>query len=542
MLNKLICLISLFVFFTKSNAQTTYFDKNGKATDEASAYYVRELVAPPSTYKSRFLTSNTTYFEGIITTASIVDESENIYFGKCLWYYKSGSLKQEINFSAEGKRDGVYKEYYESGKLFKESKYKNGLPESSSYTEYDFDGNAINVFHETFDNNSNDWDLYSSTESISTIENGELRLKALTAKGTSRYIYVESPLSNFTFEANIKLGKYSGNYSTAGFIFGFKDWENYWYFTISGSTYSIGQVVEGIKDIRVNKESCSEIRPLDFNKLKLITNGNRIIFSINGEVQQSINNPKFLGRNLGIIVQGKNYEVSASDIILKEFLGKNFNYSDSNSNVVKSTGTGVFISKEGHIATNYHVVENSSSIEVALSKDGLVTPMKAQVVAIDKLNDLAIIKIDDPSFTPFQEIPYHVKSTNAIEVGATAYTIGYPLALNGMGTEIKFTDGKISAKTGYEGAVNTFQTSIPVQPGNSGGPVFNKNGELIGIINAKVENADNVSYGIKINNLISLAETMDTVIPFERPSDLETKALEEQIKVLSSYVVLLKLK
>ena len=68
-----------------------------------------------------------------------------------------------------------------------------------------------------------------------------------------------------------------------------------------------------------------------------------------------------------------------------------------------------------------------------------------------------------------------------------------------MGKEAKFTDGKISAKTGYEGAVNSFQSTIPVQPGNSGGPVFNDLGQLVGVINARINNADNVSYAIKLN-------------------------------------------
>ncbi|MBK6522650.1 MAG: trypsin-like peptidase domain-containing protein [Sphingobacteriaceae bacterium] len=82
-----------------------------------------------------------------------------------------------------------------------------------------------------------------------------------------------------------------------------------------------------------------------------------------------------------------------------------------------------------------------------------------------------------------------------------------------MGKEAKFTDGKVSSKTGFNGAINSFQSTIPVQPGNSGGPVFNDKGQMVGVINATYREADNVSYAIKlnyINNLIDLlADTVE---------------------------------
>ena len=68
-----------------------------------------------------------------------------------------------------------------------------------------------------------------------------------------------------------------------------------------------------------------------------------------------------------------------------------------------------------------------------------------------------------------------------------------------MGKAAKFTDGKISSKTGYNNAINSYQTSIPVQPGNSGGPLFNDKAQLIGVINSAIKDADNVSYAIKLS-------------------------------------------
>jgi V8-like Glu-specific endopeptidase len=542
-LNQAFTLLLLFVFFTKSSAQTNFFDKYGKTTDESSAYYKRELVTPPSTYRSLYISNNSTYFEGKIISASTTDEAENVYAGLCKWYYKNGTIKQETNYSETGEREGISKEYYESGKVSREINFIKGSPEYSFYTEFDIDGNAVRVFFEDFENNNNEWDLYASDESESSIKNGELKLKSLTQKGTSRYINVDTDLSDFSIETSIKFTKINGKYPVTGLLFGFKDWDNYWYFTITNERFSVGQIYEGIRNIKINNDFTGDISLTDYNKLKVITNGNRLLFSINGVVQYAMNQPSFAGRNVGYVMYGKLVEATFSELMIKEFSGGMGSKSaPSGSSNIKSTGTGVIIGKDGFITTNYHVVENNSSIEVDISTDGITKSYKAKVISVDKTNDLAIIKIDDTSFASLSEIPYTVKTTNAIEVGATAYTIGYPLAFSGMGTEVKFTDGKISAKTGYDGALNSFQTSIPVQPGNSGGPIFNKNGELIGIVNAKISNADNVSYGIKASNLVSLIETIDGVSTPDNASTLLTKTLEEQIKVLSNYVVLIKIR
>lgn len=123
-------------------------------------------------------------------------------------------------------------------------------------------------------------------------------------------------------------------------------------------------------------------------------------------------------------------------------------------------------------------------------------------------NDLAVIKINDEAFKTLDPLKYSFKESGGVEVGSSVFTIGYPLALSGMGKEAKFTDGKISSKTGYNNAVNTYQTSIPVQPGNSGGPIFSDKGQLIGIVNAKIRDADNVSYGIKLNYIKNIIELL----------------------------------
>jgi len=113
--------------------------------------------------------------------------------------------------------------------------------------------------------------------------------------------------------------------------------------------------------------------------------------------------------------------------------------------------------------------------------------------------------------------------------------------LSGMGKEAKFTDGKISAKTGYNGSLNSFQSTIAIQPGNSGGPVFNDKGELIGVINAGIKSADNVAYAIKLNYIKNLIEAIGETTTLPNNTHILGLSIEEKIKVLSNYVTLIKI-
>ena len=204
-------------------------------------------------------------------------------------------------------------------------------------------------------------------------------------------------------------------------------------------------------------------------------------------------------------------------------------------------GTGFFIDNKGYIATNYHVIDGAKELEVDVVKDNQKQSFKAKVVSSDKQNDLAVIKIDDEKFKPFLKIPYSSKLTIS-DVGSNVFALGYPMALTVMGDEVKFTDGKISSKTGFQGDITTYQVSVPVQPGNSGGPLFDYDGNLIGIVNAKIMAADNVSYAIKLTYLKNLIDVLPDKITTPNDISIAQNTLTEKIKILSNYVVLIKIK
>ena len=106
-----------------------------------------------------------------------------------------------------------------------------------------------------------------------------------------------------------------------------------------------------------------------------------------------------------------------------------------------------------------------------------------------------------------------------------------------MGDEIKFTDGRISSKTGYMGDLSTYQISAPIQPGNSGGPMFNEHGDIVGITSSGLNKqvADNVNYAIKSSYLINLIESAlsTEIIPTGK---LENLTLTEYIKRNKNFV------
>lgn len=150
---------------------------------------------------------------------------------------------------------------------------------------------------------------------------------------------------------------------------------------------------------------------------------------------------------------------------------------------------------------------------------------------------MALLKIDDSAFCGFGNIPYAVSSTMS-EVGEDIFVLGYPLTST-MGDEIKLTTGIISSKTGFQGDVALYQISAPIQPGNSGGPLFDRKGNLIGIVNAKHKDAENVGYAIKTSYLKNLIESSTSTSILPNNNQVVGQPLTEKVKKLKNYVFMI---
>lgn len=219
-----------------------------------------------------------------------------------------------------------------------------------------------------------------------------------------------------------------------------------------------------------------------------------------------------------------------------------------------SSGTGFLINDKGYILTNYHVIENAQNgnIKVIGINDDYNTIFWPSVEIVDKQNDLAILKIppyDDSSetylfkfntstFGEYLCIPINVPYTfkfNTASVGEDCFVLGYPL-ISSMGQDIKLTNGIISSKTGFDGNVAQYQISAPVQPGNSGGPLFDKDGNVIGIVQAKHTQAENAGYAIKSSYIRNLVELLPYTITLPQNNQLKGKTLPQQVELASKAV------
>lgn len=189
------------------------------------------------------------------------------------------------------------------------------------------------------------------------------------------------------------------------------------------------------------------------------------------------------------------------------------------------------------VATNYHVVENASNLVVTGFNGDKSTNYSAEVILTDKFNDLAVMKITDNRFKGFN-IKYGVKS-NVVDIGTSIFVLGYPMTTT-MGEDIKLTTGVISSKTGFQGDVSQYQISAAVQPGNSGGPLFDNQGNLVGIVSAKHIGAENVGYAIKLSYLRNLLDSSNDPISMNMKNTISTLSLPEKVKAISSCVLLVK--
>ena len=159
---------------------------------------------------------------------------------------------------------------------------------------------------------------------------------------------------------------------------------------------------------------------------------------------------------------------------------------------IVSAGTGFFITADGYVVTCAHVVEDADVIGVWVGGDGY----RAELVAINHETDIAILKID---YRPSRY--FRLADFNNVRRGDGVYALGFPMT-NVLGSEIRITDGIVSALSGVDGDQTRFQMSAPVQGGNSGGPVIrNNNGrfELVGIVTSKITgtDVDNISFAVK---------------------------------------------
>lgn len=178
-----------------------------------------------------------------------------------------------------------------------------------------------------------------------------------------------------------------------------------------------------------------------------------------------------------------------------------------------TSGTGFPLSRNGLLATNWHVVADAKNISVAFP--GWNDSVSAEVVIRDAVNDLAVLRLADSTklAAACPEPPFQLSSSNRVTLGEHVSVIGYPLTPM-LGSTPKFSDGVISSKTGYQDDPTSLQISAQIQPGSSGSPLFDSDGNIVGVVVATLDAAkvyraasalpQNVNFAIKADYLLNL--------------------------------------
>ena len=209
-------------------------------------------------------------------------------------------------------------------------------------------------------------------------------------------------------------------------------------------------------------------------------------------------------------------------------------------NLPRATGTGFFVTEDGYLLTCFHVVLDAARITVR-TKAGTLA---AKLVKADKANDLALLKVAG------KFLPLPIGLSRGMKLGESVFTIGFPnIELQGFAP--KLTKGEISSLTGMQDDPREFQISVAVQPGNSGGPLVNQYGNVVGIVAAQLADIatlettgslpQNVNYAVKSSVLNVLLESLPEIsakLPAPNPTkdrkfeDVEKDAEEAVALVL----------
>jgi S1-C subfamily serine protease len=204
-------------------------------------------------------------------------------------------------------------------------------------------------------------------------------------------------------------------------------------------------------------------------------------------------------------------------------------------------GTGFLVDGKGYLVTAAHIFKNATQVEVQNS----LGEYHARIIQLDRQADLALLKIEDTTYHAFTSLPYGISKSGA-ELGEDVFTLGYPRP------EIVYGKGYMSAKTGYQGDTTNFQLTIAANPGNSGTPVLNNDGEVVGMVSSAQQNAQGMVFAVRSRNIFQALEAMrsdstllstdSTISRLKIPVNSFMKGMERktQLKRLEDYIFIVK--
>jgi len=234
-----------------------------------------------------------------------------------------------------------------------------------------------------------------------------------------------------------------------------------------------------------------------------------------------------------------------------DYLYKKVSASSSFNSEIKQeySGTGFIISDKGELVTNYHVVEGSKKIEVFFPNSN--NRFSGTIHVQDKNNDLAIISLADFTYKDLANypIPYSVISSNQSTTGKIVFTLGYPLS-DILGSSIKYSSGSITSARDNSVSPVLMQIDNNIQPGNSGSPLFNNNGDVIGVVVSSLNAGyflkeldfipQNVNFAIRSDYLLLLTGDAQSNVSNQPSTEAYKRmSIEDKITAISPFIAII---
>lgn len=192
------------------------------------------------------------------------------------------------------------------------------------------------------------------------------------------------------------------------------------------------------------------------------------------------------------------------------------------------TGTGFALTNDGYLVTNYHVTEGADSLYIQNENGDYY---KAYTVTYDIKSDIAILKVEQKNFRFGKaDLPYTIAPVKK-GLGAEVFTVGFPQ------DDMVYAEGYISARNGYAGDSLQYELGIPANPGQSGSPVMDANGNVVAIITGKQNEIEGVTYAVSSKSLHQLLHNLpkEANLKLPKANRLARLSREQQVEKLEQY-------
>jgi S1-C subfamily serine protease len=203
---------------------------------------------------------------------------------------------------------------------------------------------------------------------------------------------------------------------------------------------------------------------------------------------------------------------------------------------ITGIGSAFILDAKGLLVTNAHVVRNAKGA-IVTNHEG--AEFAAQIIFTDQTRDIAILKIEDKDFKTLKTVPYGFRKQHT-DIAEAIFTLGYP------DNKFVYGEGYMSAQTGHDGDTINCQIAVAANPGNSGGPVFNKNGEIIGMLSTREMHSEGVVYAIRTKYILQALQELRksnaelSNIKITNESKVRGMDKVQQVKRFEDYVYMLK--